>query len=121
MAPTHPAITCAALQEPNPSAVARLLRSTEATKSRFLDRKFLRRQQKVAGASARASRLWYLGLDTWMASTVGAAGTAGGTAAGAQAGPQQGAAAREALDPSQSSVPVDDLQVGGVRQGVGAL
>lgn len=98
------------MQEPNPSAVARLLRSTEATKSRFLDRKFLRRQQKMAGASARASRLWYLGLDTWMASTVGAAGTAGAAAQG-RAGPQQGTAAAEAPDPSRFSVPVDDLQV----------
>ena len=98
--------------------MARLLRQTEATKSRFLDRKFLRRQQKQAGAAARGSRHWYLELDTWMASTVGGAvcaSTAGGAAdAGGAAGGRQGgqAAAAAALAAQKHSVPVDDLQVG---------
>jgi len=108
------------MQEPNPSAVSRLLRRTEATKSRFLDRKFLRRQQKQAGSSTRTSRLWYLDLDTWMASTVGQAGTAGAAAAGSAgrggtAGQAAAALAAAALDPSKFSVPVDDAQVGWER------
>lgn len=108
-APAHP-------QEHNPSALARLLRTTEATKSRFLDRKFLRRQQKAAGASARGSRFWYLDLDTWQASTTGAATTGGGATAGAGPaaaraggfGAQQAAAAAQQQN---HSVPVDDSQV----------
>lgn len=112
-----PACLPVPLQEANPSAVARLLRQTEATKSRFLDRKFLRRQQKQAGASARGSRMWYLDLDTWMASTVGqAGGTAAAGSGGVGRGPQGAAAAAAggaagALDPQQYSVPVDDAQV----------
>ncbi|EFN55776.1 hypothetical protein CHLNCDRAFT_145220 [Chlorella variabilis] len=96
------------IKEPNPSAVSRLLRQTEATKSRFLDRKFLRRQQKAGGAAARASRLWYVDLDTWMASTVGAVPGGGGASGAVGAGrvAQQVAAA----PPEKHSVPVDDAQ-----------
>lgn len=110
--------TSAAPQEHNPSALARLLRTTEATKSRFLDRKFLRRQQKAAGASARGSRFWYLDLDTWQASTTGAAAPAGGAAgvgiaaaAGAGRRGAQQAAAAAAAERQNHSVPVDDSQV----------
>lgn len=105
----HPP-ACPVSQEPNPSAVSRLLRQTEATKSRFLDRKFLRRQQKAGGAAARASRLWYVDLDTWMASTVGAVPGGGGASGAVGAGrvAQQVAAA----PPEKHSVPVDDAQVG---------
>lgn len=105
-------------QEHNPSALARLLRTTEATKSRFLDRKFLRRQQKAAGASARGSRFWYLDLDTWQASTTGAAVPSGGAAgvgnaaaAGAGRRSAQQAAAAAAAEQQNHSVPVDDSQV----------
>ncbi|KAI3437904.1 hypothetical protein D9Q98_000349 [Chlorella vulgaris] len=102
------------IKECNPSAVARLLRQTEATKSRFLDRKFLRRQQRAAGAAARASRMWYVDLDTWMASTVGAlpggmtAAGAGAAGRGAGQGEQQAAVVAE--PPQSHSVPVDDSQ-----------
>lgn len=115
---THPSLSLPASlpsQECNPSAVARLLRQTEATKSRFLDRKFLRRQQRAAGAAARASRMWYVDLDTWMASTVGAlpggmtAAGAGAAGRGAGQGEQQAAVVAE--PPQSHSVPVDDSQV----------
>lgn len=96
--------------------MARLLRQTEATKSRFLDRKFLRRQQRAAGAAARASRLWYVDLDTWMASTVGAAPSGAATAGRASAAaPGQGAAAAVPAR-ENCSVPVDDSQVGQLRK-----
>lgn len=93
--------------------MARLLRQTEATKSRFLDRKFLRRQQKAAGVSARASRFWYLDLDTWQVSTTGGAlggGAAGATAAGAGGRATAQAAAAAALVVEKHNVPVDDSQ-----------
>ncbi|PRW57523.1 ENTH VHS [Chlorella sorokiniana] len=115
--PASTKLTPDRIKEHNPSALARLLRTTEATKSRFLDRKFLRRQQKAAGASARGSRFWYLDLDTWQASTTGAAAPSGGAAgAGAAAagaggrGAQQAAAAAAALEQQSHSVPVDDFQ-----------
>lgn len=97
-------------QEPNPSAVARLLRFTDLTKSRFLDHKFLRRQQKAGGAAARGSRLWYLPVDTWMESTVAQAGSAAAAAAGGKAGGAGGGQAAVAFDPNKFSVPVDDVQ-----------
>ena len=76
--PASPLPSCpAAPQDLNPGAVQRLLAQTEATKTRFLDRKFLRRQK--LGGGLRASRMWYVDLDTWMASTTG-----GGAAAAAQ-------------------------------------
>lgn len=103
-------------QEHNQSAVLRLLRTTEATKSRFLDRKFLRRQQKAAGASARGSRFWYLDLDTWQASTTGSATAAGGAGAAPTGATGRGAQAAAAAQAAQKhSVPVDDSQVGTER------
>lgn len=47
----------------------RLLEQTELTKSRFLDRKFLRRQRRSGGQ--HISRLWYVEQQTWLASTTG--------------------------------------------------
>lgn len=75
-------LPCAPPQDLNPAAVQRLLAQTESTKKRFLDRKFLRRQK--LGGGLRASRMWYVDLDTWMASTTG-----GGAAAAAQTQQQQ--------------------------------
>lgn len=115
--PASTKLTPDRIKEHNPSALARLLRTTEATKSRFLDRKFLRRQQKAAGASARGSRFWYLDLDTWQASTTGAAVPSGGAAgvgnaaaAGAGRRSAQQAAAAAAAEQQNHSVPVDDSQ-----------
>eukprot|EP00887_Chlorella_sp_A99_P007891 scaffold20.g7891.t1 len=88
------------IKERNPSAVARLLRVTEATKSRFLDRKFLRRQRP----SLKESRLWYVDLDTWMASTTSGGGQQ-------QQQQQQGGTAGAAPEPApECSTPVDDAQ-----------
>ncbi len=56
----------------NPAAVQRLMHHTVSTKGQFLDRKFLRRQRRTG--TLRTSRLWYVDLDTWMASTVSAGG-----------------------------------------------
>ncbi|KAI7842625.1 hypothetical protein COHA_003729 [Chlorella ohadii] len=114
--PASTKLTPDRIKEHNPSALARLLRTTEATKSRFLDRKFLRRQQKAAGASARGSRFWYLDLDTWQASTTGAAAPSGAAAgvgapaAGAGMRGTQQVAAAAALEQQNHSVPVDDSQ-----------
>ena len=90
--------------------MARLLRQTEATKSRFLDSKFVRRQQRQAGSAGRASRLWYVDLDTWMASSTAVAGAGAGVSATSRAagGAAQAAAAAEEED---HSVPADDSQV----------
>lgn len=83
--------------------MARLLRRTEATKSSFLDQKFLRRQRQT---SLKESRLWYVDLDTWMASTTS------GSAPQTQAQQQSGTAAAAAAPPpeQQLSTPVDDAQ-----------
>lgn len=70
-----------ALQEPNPAAVDRLLSVTERTRGNFLDKKFFRRQKLSNGL--RASRLWYVDLDTWMAGTTSASPPDGATRSGA--------------------------------------
>ena len=72
------------MQEHNPAAVERLLKVSNLTKSKFLDRLFLRRQKRNSGV--HASRLWYVDLDTWMAGTTGAGGAPPGEAGGTGAG-----------------------------------
>lgn len=56
------------LQKHNASAVARLMKATEDTKRIFLDREFLKRKKLESGM--QTNRLWYVDLDTWMASTI---------------------------------------------------
>lgn len=88
------------IKEKKPAALQRLLVNTEQTKGRFLDRKFVRRQRKTGALCI--SRLWYVDLDTWMASTIG-----GETL---QADVQEQDATAGPADPQNCSVPVDDSQ-----------
>src|SRR5687768_15550036 len=93
------------MQELNPAAIARLLSVTEHTKSSFLDRKFLRRQRH--STASRASRLWYVDIDTWMAGTIRAEEDLG-TQKGASG---VAARAKKAAAPTErASVPADDEQ-----------
>ncbi|KAL6774102.1 hypothetical protein ACKKBG_A23770 [Auxenochlorella protothecoides x Auxenochlorella symbiontica] len=92
-------------------AVHRLLARTAETKSAFLDVQFLRRARRGGGA-LRASRLWYVDLDVWLAS---AAGAGQGAAAGEGQPPQRGdrqpdARVASAAAQQRHSVPVDEDQ-----------
>lgn len=89
----------------------RLLARTAETKSAFLDVQFLRRARRGGGA-LRASRLWYVDLDVWLAS---AAGAGQGAAAGEGQPPQRGdrqpdARVASAAAQQRHSVPVDEDQ-----------
>jgi hypothetical protein len=109
-APPAPLFPSSLLQEGNPAAVRRLLTATETTKKNFLDRKFLRRQKHSTGL--RLSRMWYVDLDTWLASTTGTGHAAAAAAAGSCAAPvaQRGGAAAAAAPAEAHGVPADDEQ-----------
>lgn len=99
------------MQELNPAAIARLLSVTEHTKSSFLDRKFLRRQRH--STASRASRLWYVDIDTWMAGTIRAEedpGTQKGASGIAARAKKAAAVAAAAAPTERASVPADDEQ-----------
>jgi pre-mRNA cleavage complex 2 protein Pcf11 len=102
----------------NPAAVARLLKATEATKHRFLDRKFFKKKRT---ANVLAARMWYVDVDTWLAGSIGSGAVGGGNREQQRPAGVSGAApattangrAGKHIQPAatkQYTVPVDDSQ-----------